>query len=248
MLGRPGPGQDPGPCSPLSAPPTARPAPGECSGKSGDPTPVTSGPSSSATPGPQIFHCKQARGAVPVRTAGTQAPSLRPQKANPAPHLSQSRASPRALSWGGYSVSPETSVLHTGQPLRPWPPPGSRFTDLPGAALPRVCICPDGASKGWGWRRAGPSAASLPEIAATIPNTQGCPGQQTSWEPGPSWGDSGHTPRGHPTPGSAPMSKAAPRQPAQPQAPDAPDPALGPQEHPACPRKPAPRPPHGRLH
>lgn len=151
-------------------------------------------PSSSATTGLQIFHCKQARGAVPLRTTRTQAPSFRPQKANPAPHLSQSRASPRALSWGGYSVSPETSVLYTGQPLRPWPPPGSRFTDLPGAALPRVCICPDGASKGWGWRRAGPSAASFPEIAATIPNTQGCPGRQTSWEPGPSWGDSGHTP------------------------------------------------------
>lgn len=44
MLGRPGPGQDPGPSSPLSAPPTARPASRERSRESGNPTPTTSGP------------------------------------------------------------------------------------------------------------------------------------------------------------------------------------------------------------
>lgn len=248
MLGRPGPGQDPGPSSPLSAPPTARPAPGECSKESGNPTSTTSGPLLLCHHWTPDLPLQASSWRRPFKDHGDPGSLLQASESKPSSSpVSQSRASLRALSWGGYSVSPETSVLHAGQPLRPWPPPGSRFTDLPGAALPRVCICPDGASKGQGWRGAGPSAASFPEITAMIPNTQGCPGRQT-WEPGSSWGDSGHTPRGHPTPGSAPMSKAAPRQPTQPQAPDTPDPGLGPQEHPACPRKLAPSSQHGHLH
>lgn len=97
MLGRPGPGQDPGPSSPLSAPPTARPAPGECSRKSGNPTPTTSGP---------LLLCHHRTPDLPLQASSWRRPFKDHEDPGSILQASESKPSSSPESEPGFSKSP----------------------------------------------------------------------------------------------------------------------------------------------
>lgn len=157
MLGRPGPGQDPGLSSPLSAPPTARPAPGEHSRESGNPTPTTSGPLLLCHHRTPDLPLQASPWCHPFKDCGDPSSILQASESKPCSSPVNQSPLLQEPSPGAATLSaPRPQSCHAGQPLRPWPPPGSWLTDPPGAALPRVCISPDGASEGWGRRRTGP--------------------------------------------------------------------------------------------